>query len=392
MIAAMRRRGLEGRVSGGTAAILPSAAGLYSPGVSTAATPADPDQDLARARSLVLRHGWNAMAYQILNPGIRRWFSADGEAVIGYVQAGRSRVVAGAPVCAAERLAEVSRAFAADARRAGRWVCYFGAQERLIELLGEGGPISTLLLGAQPFWDPRRWAAIVDGKASLRAQLHRARNKGVRVRPLPAGGTEQQAELQRCLSEWLERRGLPPMHFLVEWNILPRLLDRRLFAAEREGRVVGFLVASPIPARNGWLIEQIIRGRGAPNGSNELLLDAAMRTLAAEGAGYVTLGLSPLSRAVSQEPPPPWKIRWLLAWVRVHGRRFYDFEGLERFKSKFQPEGWEPIYAVTNRPRISLSTLYAIAGAFGGTSPVLFIGRALLRALRQEARWILRSR
>ncbi|HYU33275.1 MAG TPA: hypothetical protein VEW48_14030 [Thermoanaerobaculia bacterium] len=85
-------------------------------------------------------------------------------------------------------------------------------------------------------------------------------------------------------------------------------------------------------------------------------------------------------------------IRLSLAWVRVHGRRFYNFAGLEHFKSKFQPEGWEPIYAVTNRPRISVRTLYAIAGAFGGTSPIVFIGRALLRALRQEAHWALRRR
>jgi phosphatidylglycerol lysyltransferase len=346
---------------------------------------------LAQARTLVLCHGWNAMAYQILNPGIRRWFSADGEAVVGYVDAHRFRVVAGSPVCPEERLAEVAAEFAADARRAGRRVCYFGAQDRLIHGLAEQGPMSSLLLGAQPFWNPLHWPAIIAGKASLRAQLARARNKGVIVSPSPAADAERQPALQRCLGEWLERRGLPPMHFLVEWNILPHLLDRRLFVAEQAGQVVGFLIASPISLRNGWLIEQIIRGRTAPNGTNELLLDAAIRALAAEGSEYVTLGLSPLSRAVSQEPPPPWIIRLLLAWVRVHGRRFYNFEGLELFKSKFQPEGWEPIYAVINRPRISLSTLYAIAGAFGGTSPVLFIGHALLRALRQEARWALRG-
>jgi phosphatidylglycerol lysyltransferase len=342
---------------------------------------------LEHARSLVLRYGWNAMAYQILNPGIRRWFSEDGEAVVGYVTAERCRVVAGSPVCAEERLAQVAAEFAADARRAGRWVCYFGAQDRLIDLVAERRPMSALLLGAQPYWNPQRWPAVIAGKASLRAQLARARNKGVTVSLRHLIDGDHEPELQRCLNEWLEKRGLPPMHFLVEWNILPRLLDRRLFVAERAGEVVGFLIASPIPLRNGWLIEQIIRGRAAPNGTNELLLDAAIRALAVDRAEYVTLGLSPLSRAVTQEPLPPWRIRLLLAWVRVHGRRFYNFEGLEQFKSKFQPEGWEPIYAVTNRPRISLRTLYAIAGAFGGTSPVLFIGRALLRALKQEARW-----
>lgn len=90
---------------------------------------------------------------------------------------------------------------------------------------------------------------------------------------------------------------------------------------------------------------------------------------------------------MSQHPAPPLSLRLLLGWVRVHGRRFYNFEGLNQFKAKFQPEEWEPIYAVTNRRRVSVRTLYAIAGAFGGTSPVLFVGHALLRALAQEARW-----
>jgi phosphatidylglycerol lysyltransferase len=343
-----------------------------------------PFSEVDRARDLVLRFGWNAMAYQILNPGMRLWFAAGGEGVVGYVRAGGYRVVAGAPVCPPERLAEVAAEFAADTRRVRQRLCYFGAQDRMRELLAERGPASALLLGAQPAWDPAHWQGIVSAKASLRAQLARARNKGVTVR---RSGSSGEPGLQGCLTEWIERRGLPPMHFLVEWNILPHLLDRRLFVAERAGRTVGFLIASPIPRRDGWLIEQIIRGEAAPNGTTELLLDSAVRAFAEEGARYVTLGLSPLSRAVPQEPAPPWSLRPLLALTRVHARRFYNFEGLERFKRKFLPESWEPIYAITDRPRVSPRTLYAIAGAFGGRSPVLFIGHALLRALGQEARW-----
>lgn len=349
-------------------------------------------ENVQHARDLVLRYGWNAMSYQILNPGIRHWFSAEGDAVAGYVVAGRCRVVAGAPICAEERLGEVAAELADEARRAGQWLCYFGAQDRLIALAAEREPLSALLLGAQPYWDPRRWSAVIAGKASLRAQLHRARNKGVTVRPCERAAPLQ-PELRRCLDEWLAGRGLPPMHFLVAWDLLARLLDRRLFVAERAGEVTGFLIASPIPLRKGWLIEQIIRGRGAPNGTAELLLDTAIRALAEEGAAYVTLGLSPLSRAVVsgiQQPVPPWSVRLLLGWVRLHARRFYNFEGLDRFKHKFQPEGWEPIYAVADR-RISVRTLYAIAGAFGGMSPVRFVGRALLRAAAQEARWAWRS-
>lgn len=162
-----------------------------------------------------------------------------------------------------------------------------------------------------------------------------------------------------------------------------------VFVAQRGDEVVGFLVASPISARNGWLIEQIIRGRRAPNGTTELLVDAAWRHLAATGADYVTLGLSPLSRRSGVEAPRQhlW-LRALLAWVRAHSSRFYNFEGLDAYKAKFMPETWEPIYAITNERRIGLGTLYAIAGAFGQTSPVLLVLRALGRALRQEAAWL----
>ncbi|HEU5089556.1 MAG TPA: phosphatidylglycerol lysyltransferase domain-containing protein, partial [Roseiflexaceae bacterium] len=241
-----------------------------------------PDE-IAHTRALVLQYGWNSMAYQILNPGIRRWFSTQFDAVIGYVEAGGYRVVAGAPVCAPECLSDVATAFAEDTQRAGKRLCYFGAQERLISSMEWCTPASALLLGAQPSWDPAGWPAIIGGKASLRAQLSRARNKHVEIHEWPAEQATDHPELRRCLSEWLGTRGLPPMRFLVEWNILPRLLDRRVWVAQREGQVVGYLIATPVPLRQGWLVEQIIRGAKAPNGTNELLLDAAMRTLGEAG-------------------------------------------------------------------------------------------------------------
>ena len=109
--------------------------------------------DVNRARELVLQHGWNATAYQILNPGIAHWFSAAGDAVIGYVCRSGVRVVAGAPVCAPERLRDVAVEFATNAHACGDRVCYFGAGERLEETLRRDGAHGTVGLGAQPSWD-----------------------------------------------------------------------------------------------------------------------------------------------------------------------------------------------------------------------------------------------
>ena len=340
---------------------------------------------LQRVRSLVKNFGWNATAYQIINPGISHWFSRAGDAVIGYVEHHGVRLVAGAPVCAGERLAEIVEEFEGDAALNKIKVCYFGAEARLESCLAGSPRHSRMWLGAQPVWHPQSWSGIFARQSSLRAQLNRARNKSVAVGEWPVERAGGHPELSRCLSEWLATRGLPPMHFLVESQTLDRLYDRRVFVAEQGGAVIGFLVSSPVPLRNGWLIEQIVRGAEAVNGTNELLVDTAVRAAAESGAGYITLGLSPLSkRGVAPSDSNPLWLRFLLAWMRAHGRRFYNFEGLDAFKAKFQPERWEPVYAIANEPRFSPIMLYAIAAAFTRGRPVSAVTLALWRAVRQE--------
>lgn len=349
------------------------------------------DKIFAQAHRLVMLYGWNAMAYQILNAGMRYWFSANGNAVIGYKRYGRYAIVAGAPICTNEQLTIVVDEFERTLHQQGVNICYFGAGTRLVEALAARGPWDRVLLGAQPVWNPSlgRWQATLASKPSLRGQLNRAANKGVRMSLWQPERASQNPALEQCLSEWLSARGLPPLGFLVEPYILDNLNDRRIFVAEQQNKVVGFLIASPVPQRKGWLIEQIIRGQGAPNGTNELLFDAAMRQFADECVEYVTLGLSPLARKrdIGTELPSSSERCWLRAvfsLVRTHGRRFYNFGGLETFKAKFMPDYWEPIYAVTGQRSFTVGTLYAIAGVFGGMSPVLLAIKALGLAVRQE--------
>ena len=177
------------------------------------------------------------------------------------------------------------------------------------------------------------------------------------------------------------------MHFLVEPQTLERLWDRRLFLAEQDGEVVGFLVVDPITSRRGFLVEQIVQAWAAPNGTAELLVDAAFAAAMKQGLEYFTLGLSPLSLAILEKNDQPFWLDFLFHWVRIHGSRFYNFQGLEHFKSKFAPDYWEPIHAISNQPSFTAGNLLAIAAVFGGGSPFKFLALALGRALRQEYQW-----
>ncbi len=347
--------------------------------------------DAARARDLILKYGWNAMAYQILNPGFTLWFSAAGDAVIGYVSKSRTRVVGGAPVCDRARVHAVANEFREDAHNKRESVCFFGAGARLEAALVGAGWWSAAGLGAQPSWNPQNWDELIRRRASIRAQLNRARNKDVTVQSRDKLSEIELADLRGCLDEWLATRGLPPLHFLVEPKTLSVLEDRFLIVASRNGKAIGFIVASPVRARNGWLIEQIVRGRNAINGTAELMIDCAMREMARRGATYATLGLCPLSRHSRFEAArmPPW-LRLAFTWVRAHGARFYNFEGLDSFKTKFEPEQWEDIVALADSPTFPPKALWAIAAAFANGSPIVLILRATIKAFAQELRWLSR--
>jgi phosphatidylglycerol lysyltransferase len=111
-----------------------------------------------------------------------------------------------------------------------------------------------------------------------------------------------------------------------------------------------------------------------------------MRAVAASGSTYATLGLSPLSHRAELEPldQPLW-LSLVLRWVRLYGARFYNFGGLDTFKAKFNPEVWEPVYAIVESASFPPRALYAIAGAFSGGAPIRLVLRALLRSRERRA-------
>ncbi len=346
------------------------------------------NRDVPRARALALRYGWNAMAYQVVNDGILHWFTSDGAAVVGYVRTHRRCIVAGAPICEGDQLPRVLAEWETFVNSIGCRACYFGAAGRVFDALHGQPGYATVVLGAQPVWNPASWMEIPARSASLRSQIQRASNKGVRVSEWSPTRASADVRLRHCLTRWLRTRKLPTMHFLVEPHTLHDLEGRRVFVAESGEHVVGFINASPIPARRGWLVEQFVRSDRAPNGTIEMLLDCMMRAVAADGAAYVTMGLVPLKRlpdGASSAANPVW-LAAVLSFIRLHGRRFYNFDGLERFKTKFRPHAWEPIYAISAEETFSVRTLYAITVAFTVQSPLSAITGGVARAVSIELR------
>jgi len=343
-------------------------------------------QPLERAKQLVRAFGRTATCWQILSPELAHWFADRGDAVVGYATHRRVRVVAGEPVCAVDRLEAVCRDFERQAAAAGEQVCYLAAEREMAQRLQRLGGHAVAAIGAQPIWHPAALAAGVQETASLRHQLNRARNKGLIVSEWPSNRFAHPG-LQDCLAFWLAGKPLPVLGFMTDPYLLSRPAGRRLWVAQIAGAPVGYAVLTPVPARKGWLVEQIVRGAGAPNGAAESLVAAAAQAAALEGSCFITLGASPLSRRGAHcAPRPPLWFRAITSWMRAHGTRFYNFRGLEHFKAKFNPQAWEPVFAVCAQPHLRLAAFYAVMGAFTGHSPVLAALQAMGHGLAIEIR------
>lgn len=331
-----------------------------------------------RALGLVLSHGRLSTCFQIVEPGYDYFFDPKEEGVVAYAVVGGWRVVCGAPVCSERALPGVLLRFAEACRAAGHRVVFFGVERPLIEALAAAGlEGDSVQIAEQPEWRPADYHTRGAPRRTLRAQVNRARNKGVKVRQICICGTEGGAierlrdEVGSVLTRWLAHRRMSVMQFMVNLEPFDFPEHRRYFVAEQNGRAVGFLAAVPVPARHGWFFEDVIRAPDAPNGTAELLIHTALEAARTAGDTYVTLGMAPLA-GVS---PGPGRHRLLRSGLSFCYRRLtlvYAFAGLRRFKARFHPDDWVPQYLVTLDARVGIGAFQAVLRAFAGGGLVAF--------------------
>lgn len=231
-------------------------------------------------------------------------------------------------------------------------------------------------------WNPSEWPATVATVRSLREQLRRARAKNVAASRWDAAdlepGRERRRRLESLAERWQRSRMMPTMHFAVTLDLFGHPAERRFFAAEKGGELVGALIAVPIYARRGWLIEDLLRHPAAPNGTIELLVDAAMRDLAADGAEVVSMGMAPLSGVESP----------LLRAVRATTPWLFDWDGLRGFKAKLRPAEWRPVYAAFPRRERGITAIVDVLRCFAAGSLLRFGARTLVHRARAVS-WLL---
>lgn len=327
------------------------------------------------AQPLVQGHAQSSLSAQAAGPGFA--YAAVGGAVVPHVRAGACCVAAGPPVPMAssadageaEPQDHAADAFARWAEQRGLGTAFFGVSAAAALAWGW----SFLPLGEEMVLHPAIWCSRNRRERSIAAQLRRAVKHRVEIIRLDGHSWHQDEALCAAIDDharaWQARHAMPPMGFVVALRPKRPQADQELWLAYRQGALVAFAVVLPIGSR-GYLIEHIVRGPHAPNGTAELLIDAIVQAHAA--ASEISLGLAPLSG-----PLPRW-----LRMARWAGGLWYNFAGLEAFKLKLHPHERRSLglaYPQKGGALGLLRALVALLRAFAGGSLVLFAVRLLAR-------------
>lgn len=344
----------------------------------------DPTIDLFR---FYQSHGYNAHALVGIATGIRLWICAEAEGAVAYNEFGRVWLVPGDPLASVEQLTRVTDLFLQKARTEGRIVGFMPATEQFAKQ-SRGLGLRAIKIGSTPYFDLDTWAPRGDRAKKARAGVNQARRAGVTVTEVLKVDEQLISETTCLCKSWMTtRRSAIRFEWLFTVDPFQHKETKKYFTArDANGRLVGFLAVSPIPARNGYYLEDVLRSRHAPNGTTDLLVVEVLDSLKRSGAKLATLGTALMATEGVTDPdlnvsPLLSRAAWFMAFCFSI---FYNFGGVRRFKAKFAPSWWESEYVlispnVTAPPRILIAMIHAIVPA----GPSYLIARQLSRAWRR---------
>jgi phosphatidylglycerol lysyltransferase len=343
----------------------------------------DPTGELLRLQTL---HGYNLHSLVSIAPGAQLWSTPDIDGAIIYGEFGRVWLAAGDPLAATTDTVELARQFTVFAKKSNRVVAFVPTTEAFAQQVVPEN-FSAVKVGASPYFELQKWNPRGDAAKKLRAGINQAKRGGVCFERITSVDEDLKRETAQLCMSWLgSRRSATTFGWLVALDPFIHCEHKRYFAARIDQQLIAFLSASPIPARRGWYLEDVVRAPDAPQGTATLLVFEALKTLKAEGVVLATLGTAPL--ATDGRDDVPCENRMVARTMDLASRRlsaFYNFEGLRRFKGKFVPSFWESEYALHQRgvtipPRVGHAIVRALVP--GGLSEILT--RQALRVIRSK--------
>jgi phosphatidylglycerol lysyltransferase len=294
-------------------------------------------------------------------------FHKGDDAFLMYARRGRSMIALYDPIGPAQQRAELIWQFRdlCDLHHA-RPVFYQVRAENLPFYMDIG--LTALKLGEEARVDLPAFDLEAKGKEmkDLRYTWNRGGRDGLSLEIFEAGAAPMD-ELQAISAAWVEGKNVREKGFSLGRFTPQYLRHFRIAVIRFEGRAVAFANLLETQSTELASLDLMRAHPEAPKLTMEFLMLGLILHYKAAGYSRFSLGMVPLSGLQPRRGAP--LTQRLGAMVFRRGEQLYNFQGLRRFKDKFQPD-WEPRYMAVPAgldPLVALAdTAALIAGGLTG--------------------------
>lgn len=300
----------------------------------------------------------NPSAFLAVNAGNEYFHRAGRPGVIVYRTTGRYLVQFGGPFAPRHERRALQAAFVEHAAAQERTVVAVQLQGADADPFVDLG-FSVNQMGASYAVDLERFTLYGTRFMQLRNKIAKALRSGLIISEVDY---EHWADAVRELdAAWLTTKGdgVKPLEYLVGETGGRFQSLRRLFVAERDGRLIGYISYSPVYGpQAGWMHDLSRRQPDAGPGVMEAVNKFAIDRFRTEGVRWLHFGFTPFTSLHAPAFPGHSKgFGWFMRYLWERGEHIYPARTQLAYKEKWAPDLILPEYIAFQGGRASLPGL-----------------------------------
>ncbi len=320
------------------------------------------------------------------------------EEIFGFETFPRFNIVFSDPLCDPKNRTEVLRRLTKFGKDDNKDTILFAIGQSFADAAKDLS-FKVVAIGKEPQFDLKKWnSELLSSK--LKSALRQVEKRGIVFEELSLQQLHEKNmidEMNEILQSWFLSRASERFKSLTEVNPAAGSTDKKFFVARQAGRLDAFLIASPIYAKNGYFLQDLIRTGSSVSGVADALIVHALESLKNQGYEMASLGISPLAGlddpVINKDHP---KLNSLLKFVFKNQKFPVHFKDLYSFKKKFEPTHEEFAYVALSSRWFKLDQVWILSQLISEFNLLGFIKFKLNQwhhgiDLPKPLKWILNS-
>ncbi|MBB6672783.1 bifunctional lysylphosphatidylglycerol flippase/synthetase MprF [Cohnella nanjingensis] len=304
-------------------------------------SPLPDSRAFARLKAFLQTHRGNFLTHLLFLGDKSFLWTADGRAMLAYGATRKTLVALGDPIGEPAAIRDAIRTFREYADRYASTAAFYQVKAEYLPIYHEFG-YRFFKLGEEAVVNLAQFGLTGRSKADLRAACNRFEREGYRFEMIEAPFPQLfLLELREVSDEWLGDRaekGFSLGTFRESYLELAPIAVLK----DQEGRTAAFASLMPVYDGGKSVSVDLMRYRkGLRSGVMDVLFVHLLQWAKASGYERFNLGMAPLASVGESEYS--YRGERIARLIFLKGNHFYSFQGLRRFKEKFDPV-WEPRY------------------------------------------------